>query len=55
MIPWDVVCRPLEERFSENLSRPGLPALLIIGSLYLKSMYDCSDDEFVSRWIENPY
>lgn len=54
-IPWDVVCGPLEERFSECPSRPALPARLVIGAMYLKSMYDCSDKEFVSRWIENPY
>jgi IS5 family transposase len=55
MIPWDVVCVPLENRFSTRGSRPALPARLVVGSLYLKSMYDCSDEEFVSRWIENPY
>jgi hypothetical protein len=42
-IPWDVVCGSLEERFSEGPSRPALPARLVIGAMYLKSMYDCSD------------
>lgn len=42
-IPWDVVCNPLEGQFSMFPSRPALPARLVIGSLYLKSMYDCSD------------
>lgn len=54
-IPWDVVCNPLEGQFSKFPSRPALPARLVIGSLYLKSMYDCSDKELVSRWAENPY
>jgi transposase, IS5 family len=55
MIPWGVVCEPLEKQFSEGSGRPALPARLVVGSLYLKSMYDLSDEEFVSRWVENPY
>lgn len=55
VIPWDSVCKPLESRFSEDTGRPALPARLVVGAHYLKFMYDVSDEEFVERWVENPY
>jgi IS5 family transposase len=55
VIPWDSVCKPLEEKFSDDTGRPALPARLVVGAHYLKFMYNVSDEEFVERWVENPY
>jgi IS5 family transposase len=55
VIPWDSVCKPLEEKFSDDTGRPALPARLVVGAHYLKFMYSVSDEEFVERWVENPY
>ena len=55
IIPWDCMSRSLEEKFSEGIGRPALPARLVVGAHYLKFMYNVSDEEFVERWVENPY
>ncbi|GAB1394879.1 IS5-like element IS1478 family transposase [Rhodocyclaceae bacterium] len=38
-----------------NAGQPPLPTRLLVGLHYLKHAYDCSDDEVVERWAENPY
>lgn len=55
LIPWETVCEPLEEQFCGHSGRPALPARLVVGAHYLKFMYEVSDEEFVQRWVENPY
>lgn len=40
---------------ASNAGQPALPTRLMIGLHYLKHAYDCSDDEVVERWAENPY
>jgi hypothetical protein len=37
IIPWDSVCKPLEEKFSDDTGRPALPARLVVGAHYLSS------------------
>lgn len=38
-----------------NAGQPPLPTRLLVWLHYLKHAYDCSDDEVVERWAENPY
>ncbi len=40
---------------ASNAGQPALPTRLLVGLHYLKHAYDCSDDEVVERWAENPY
>ncbi len=40
---------------ASNAGQPPLPTRLLVGLHYLKHAYDCSDDEVVERWAENPY
>lgn len=40
---------------ASNAGQPPLPTRLLVGLHYLKHAYDCSDDEVVKRWAENPY
>lgn len=40
---------------ASNAGHPPLPPRLLVGLHYLKHAYDCSDDEVVERWAENPY
>jgi IS5 family transposase len=48
----------LEEHFGKQFSeqgRPGKPTRLMVGLHYLKYAFDLSDQEVLSRWLENPY
>lgn len=48
----------LEEYFGNQFSeqgRPGKPTRLMVGLHYLKYAFDLSDQEVLSRWLENPY
>lgn len=40
---------------ASNAGQPPLPTRLMVGLHYLKHAYNCSDDEVVERWAENPY
>lgn len=40
---------------TSNAGHPPLPTRLLVGLHYLKHAYNCSDDEVVERWAENPY
>jgi len=42
-------------RHYRPLGRPAKPTRLMVGLHYLKHMYDLSDEEAVTRWVENPY
>lgn len=41
--------------FYRPVGRPAKPTRLMVGLHYLKHVYDLSDEEVVSRWVENPY
>ncbi len=45
----------IEEKFYSKEGRPSVPIIKIVGCILLKQVYDQSDEEFVDRWIENPY
>lgn len=41
--------------YCDHNGSPGKPIRLMVGLEYLKQMYDLSDEQVVSRWVENPY
>ena len=54
LVPWAT----FDEAFGKHyrpLGRPAKPTRLLVGLHYLKHMHDLSDEEAVSRWVENPY
>ncbi|MFT6337612.1 MAG: hypothetical protein ACJATI_004376 [Halioglobus sp.] len=44
----------LEDYYSIN-GRPSIPIRTMVGMLYLKNMFNQSDESVVVRWTENPY
>lgn len=47
-----------EERFGSLYAeegRPGIPIRLMVGLHYLKHAFNESDEDVVSKWVENPY
>ena len=47
-----------EQQFGSLYSdegRPGIPTRMMVGLHYLKHVFDLSDEEVVTSWIENPY
>lgn len=53
-LPWD----ELELKFQifyKNYGRPAKPIRLMISLILLKNLYNLTDEEVVSKWIENPY
>ncbi len=54
VVDWDF----LEEHFGRHYSekgRPAIPIRLMVGLSYLEYAFGLSDEEVVSRWVENPY
>lgn len=53
-LDWD----DIEKQFSvyyKDVGRPSIPIRKLVGSLLLKQVYNESDENFVDRWVENPY
>ena len=53
-IDWLGLEADLSVYYSEN-GRPSIPIRTMVGMLYLKNMFNLSDESVVARWIENPY
>lgn len=53
-IDWVGLEKDLESFYSED-GRPSVPIRKMVGLMYLKSIYNQSDESVVARWIENPY
>jgi IS5 family transposase len=51
---WDELHADLSEYFGDE-GNPAKSVRLVIGLLYLKAMYDLSDEQVVAHWVENPY
>jgi IS5 family transposase len=54
-IKWPEFDNAFGPLYSEGKGRPAIPTRLMVGLHYLKHTYNLSDEEVVSRWIENPY
>lgn len=55
LIDWDSFDQSFSSLYKNGPGQPPKPIRLIIGLLMLQHIYDCSDEEVVSGWIENPY
>jgi len=53
-IDWEGLERDLKPYYSEN-GRPAIPVRKMVGMVFLKRMFNLSDENTVARWIENPY
>ena len=54
-IKWSEFDKTFGPLYSEGKGRPAIPTRLMVGLHYLKHTYNLSDEEVVSRWLENPY
>lgn len=53
-INWEEVEKYFTKYYSES-GRPSVPIRTMVGSILLKQIYNQSDENFVDRWVENPY
>ncbi len=54
-LDWDLIEQELGKFYCEEEGRPGKPIRLMVGILYLKSLYGFSDESAVAGLTENPY
>ena len=54
-IDWDNLEDELSGLYQLENGRPGKPIRLMVSLHYLKYTYNLSDEEVISRWLENPY
>lgn len=54
-INWNVFCEEFGKLYCPNNGRPGIPIRVVVGLLYLKEMYNESDENVVKKFVENPY
>lgn len=55
VMDWQLIERAFRAHFTSPTGRPALSPRLVAGLLYLQHAYDCSDEEIVNTWMENPY
>jgi IS5 family transposase len=54
-IDWDGLERDLTEYYCVDNGRPSIPIRKVVGVIFLKRMFNESDESVVDRWKENPY
>ena len=54
-INWEWFEEELKGCFCDHNGAPAKPTRLMVGLHYLKHIYNLSDEQTVSRWVENPY
>ena len=54
-LDWGMLEKELGGYYCEDDGRPGKPIRLMVGLLYLKSVYELSDEDALSSLRENPY
>ena len=52
---WEGIRQEIEPSFCDANGRPGADVRVVIGLFYLKSAFNLSDEQLLSRWVENPY
>jgi len=55
VMDWELIENAFGAHFASTTGRPALSPRLVAGLLYLQHAYDCSDEEIVNTWMENPY
>lgn len=54
-IHWDAIAAEFRPMYCPNNGRPAVPTRLMAGLQLLKHTFNLSDEQTVSRWVENPY
>jgi IS5 family transposase len=54
-IEWPRFDAAFTDCYSPDMGAPGKAIRLMVGLLYLKHMFNESDESLVARWVENPY
>jgi len=54
-IDWTRFEAAIDACYASEVGRPGIPTRVMVGLLYLKSAFDCSDESLMELWVENPY
>lgn len=54
-IDWKSFDTQIDACYAADIGRPGIPTRVMVGLLYLKSAFDCSDESLMDLWVENPY
>lgn len=54
-IDWSEFEQAFGKLYDPGQGRPAKPIRLMVGLHYLKHAFDLSDEDVVTRWIENPY
>jgi IS5 family transposase len=55
LIDWPAFAQAWGPKFEATTGRPALDTRLMASLLYLKHTFALSDNDFVERWVENPY
>lgn len=55
VIPWEDLAKKLSGYFPATVGAPAKPIRLVSGLFMLQHCFDCSDEEAVQNWLENPY
>jgi transposase, IS5 family len=53
-IDWNAVDKDFMVYYS-GTGRPAVPVRKMIGSIFLKQLYNLTEESFIGRWTENPY
>lgn len=54
-IDWARFEATIDACYASEIGRPGISTRVMVGLLYLKSAFDCSDESLMELWVENPY
>ena len=55
VVDWDRLEDVFGSTYCSDKGRPAISTRLMVALHYLKYTHNLSDDEVVSRWVENPY
>ena len=55
VMDWGRIVGEFDQHFPSDTGRPATSSRLIAGLLYLKGLYNLSDDQLIHTWVENPY
>jgi len=54
-LDWERFDREFGQSYCPTHGRPGIATRLMVGLIYLKYLYNLSDEALIAQWLENPY